>query len=144
MNVIFKVRILQSTRFILPLPALLSVLLSACKTPSGAQQVVAPPVEEIVATLEDEVRELPSKRIAWSTYWKLCWHYPGAKAYELQTLTSEGISPKRAAKAIAVFVSKLRRVKTTNPKDFSTARRYCRCKQVSLPIECERYLTTTL
>lgn len=95
MNVIFKVRLLQSTRFILPLAALLGVLLSACETPSGARPAVAPPVEEIVATLEDEVRELPSKRIAWSTYWKLCWQgYPGAKAYELQTLTSEGASPK--------------------------------------------------
>lgn len=94
MNVIFKVRSLQSTRFILPLAALLGVLLSACDTPSGALQVVKPPVSEIVATLEDSVQELPGKRIAWSTYWKLCWQsYPGAKTYELQTLTSEGVSP---------------------------------------------------
>lgn len=94
MNVIFKVRSLQSTRFILPLAALLGVLLSACDTPSGALQVVKPPVSEIVATLEDSVQELPGKRIAWSTYWKLCWqNYPGAKTYELQTLTSEGVSP---------------------------------------------------
>lgn len=92
---IFEAGILQCPRCILPLAALLAVLLSACETPSGAQQVVAPPVGEIVATLEDEVRELPSKRIAWSTYWKLCWQsYPGAKAYELQPLTSEGASPK--------------------------------------------------
>lgn len=94
MNVIFKVRSLPRTRFILPLAALLGVLLSACETPSGARQVVAPPVEDVVATLSDEIQELPSKRIAWSTYWKLCWqNYPGAKAYELQTLTSEGASP---------------------------------------------------
>lgn len=95
MNIIFRVRSLQSNRFILPLAALLLALLSSCETQSSAQQVIAPPVREIVATLEDEVRELPSKRIAWSTYWKLCWQsYPGAKAYELQTLTSEGGSPK--------------------------------------------------
>lgn len=41
------------------------------------------------------MRDLPGGRIAWSTYWKLCWaEYPGAKGYELQTLTSEGISAK--------------------------------------------------
>lgn len=92
---IFEAGPLRGPRFILPLAALLGVLLSACDTPSGALQVVKPPVEEIVATLEDEVQELPGKRIAWSTYWKLCWQsYPGAKTCELQTLTSEGVSPK--------------------------------------------------
>lgn len=46
-----------------------------------------------MATLEDEVRELPGERIAWSTHWKLCWEsYPEAKAYEIQTLTGEGAS----------------------------------------------------
>jgi len=41
------------------------------------------------------VRELPGDRIAWSTYWKLCWDVsPQATAYELQTVTSEGSSPK--------------------------------------------------
>jgi hypothetical protein len=32
-----------------------------------------------------------NSRLAWSTYWKLCWEeYPGATAYELQALTGEG------------------------------------------------------
>ena len=100
----FEAGLLQAPRFILPLAALLGILLSACDTPSGVQQVVNPsvedkvvnpPVEDIIATLEDEVQDLPGKRIAWSTYWKLCWQsYPAAKAYELQTLTGEGVSPK--------------------------------------------------
>ena len=85
---------LQGPSFILLLTALLGVLLSACDTPSGEQQVVKPPFEGIVVTLEDSVQELPGKRIAWSTYWKLCWQsYPGAKTYELQTVTAEGASP---------------------------------------------------
>jgi hypothetical protein len=42
-------------------------------------QVVQPPVTGLVATLEDEMHDLPNARIAWSTYWKLCWSaYPGA------------------------------------------------------------------
>jgi len=50
-------------------------------------------VQNLVSTLEDEVHELPNERLAWSTFWKLCWDKtPGANAYELQTLTSEGSS----------------------------------------------------
>lgn len=49
----------------------------------------------MVAILEDEVRDLPEKRIAWSTFWKLCWEaYRGAIGYELEFLTSEGVSPR--------------------------------------------------
>lgn len=69
--------------------ALLSLF--ACGS-SGPSQVVQPPVTGLVATLEDEVRELPNARIAWSTDWKLCWSpYPGATGYELQPLTGEGV-----------------------------------------------------
>lgn len=87
---------LQNAHVILPLAALLGVLAGSCVKQSSAQQelVPIPPVKEIVATLEDEVQDLPDARIAWSTYWKLCWHYPGATVYELQTLTGEGASPK--------------------------------------------------
>ncbi|MCC5667726.1 hypothetical protein LC653_28570 [Nostoc sp. CHAB 5784] len=99
MNVrrIFEALHLHNAQFILPLAALLEVLVGACVNPSSTQQklVPIPPLKEIVATLEDEVQELSDNRIAWSTYWKLCWQsYPGAKAYELQTLTGEGASPK--------------------------------------------------
>ncbi|UOG73710.1 hypothetical protein MTX78_16490 [Hymenobacter tibetensis] len=46
-------------------------------------------------TLLDTVTTLPNGQIAWSTYWRLCWEpYPGAQAYEMQTATDEGISPK--------------------------------------------------
>lgn len=51
-------------------------------------------VRGMVASLEDEVRELSEERIAWSTFWKLCWEaYPGATGYEMELLTSEGASP---------------------------------------------------
>ncbi len=54
-----------------------------------------PPPSGMKMTLEDEVRDLPDGRIAWSTYWKLCWEpYAGAVAYEMQTLTGEGTSRK--------------------------------------------------
>jgi hypothetical protein len=52
-----------------------------------------PAVDGFVATLERDVRRLPRRRIAWSTYWLLCWaRYPRARAYELETLTGEGAS----------------------------------------------------
>ncbi|MGH1395386.1 MAG: hypothetical protein ACRAVC_15340 [Trichormus sp.] len=58
-------------------------------------QVVQPPVMGLVSTLSDEVEELPSDMIRWSTYWQLCWElYPEAKAYELQKVLAEGKSPK--------------------------------------------------
>ncbi len=70
-----------------------ALLLSACGGAGGPPQIVPPAVGGLTATLEDEVRDLPGDRIAWTTYWKLCWAaYPGATAYELQPLTSEGAS----------------------------------------------------
>jgi hypothetical protein len=74
---------------------LAALTLSGCGSASGPAQVVQPPVTGLVATLEDESRDLNAGRIAWSTYWKLCWSvYPGAIAYELQPLTGEGASSK--------------------------------------------------
>ncbi|GAB1545117.1 hypothetical protein NUACC21_77930 [Scytonema sp. NUACC21] len=62
---------------------------------SDRRQVVQPPVAGLVSTLSDEVEDLPAELIRWSTYWQLCWQaYPGAKAYELQTVLMEGKSPK--------------------------------------------------
>ena len=53
------------------------------------------PVDELVATLADEVTDLDNGRIKWETNWELCWAaYPGAQAYELETVTSEGTSPE--------------------------------------------------
>jgi len=84
-------------RFALLAICVLAGLLTACSSaPSTAAPQVAPrTVSGLVSTLEDEVRDLPDGQIAWSTYWKLCWdEYPGAQGYEMQTMTSEGRSPK--------------------------------------------------
>lgn len=75
----------------------LALLASSCGTSSGGvrEENRLTPVQGLTATLEDEIRDLADGRIKWSTYWKLCWdEYPGAEAYELQTMTSEGTSPK--------------------------------------------------
>jgi hypothetical protein len=48
-----------------------------------------------VATLHDEIVELPGNQIRWNTYWQMNWPaWPGAVAYELLTLTSEGTAPR--------------------------------------------------
>jgi hypothetical protein len=62
---------------------------------SNQPQVVQPPITGLVSTLSDEVQELPSDLIRWSTYWQLCWEpYPEAKEYELQKVLGDGASPK--------------------------------------------------
>jgi hypothetical protein len=67
----------------------------ACGAKAEKQVTVSPPVQNLTATLEDEVHDLPGGEIEWSTYWRLCWaNYDGASAYELQSLTSEGASNK--------------------------------------------------
>ncbi|ODG98274.1 hypothetical protein A4S05_09830 [Nostoc sp. KVJ20] len=67
----------------------------AAEITSNQPQVVQPSVTGLVSTLSDEVEELPSGLIRWSTYWQLCWEpYPEAKEYELQTVLVEGKSPK--------------------------------------------------
>ncbi len=73
------------------LGANLLLLPTSCASSEAPEVVSGPPVEGLSATLKDEVRNLPVDRIAWSTYWELCWEpYPGAEAYELETLTGEG------------------------------------------------------
>ncbi|WP_242059119.1 MULTISPECIES: hypothetical protein [Nostoc] len=67
----------------------------AAEITSNQPQVVQPSVTGLVSTLSDEVEELPSDLIRWSTYWQFCWEpYPEAKEYELQTVLVEGKSPK--------------------------------------------------
>ena len=71
------------------------LLATACSKKAGGRASVYPPVQNLVATLDDEVQDLPDGQIKWSTYWRLCWGaYAGAGAYELQALTSEGESDK--------------------------------------------------
>ncbi|WP_017314413.1 hypothetical protein [Mastigocladopsis repens] len=85
------------------------------EVPSSPPQVVKPTVTGFVATLEDEVKELPKQRIAWSTYWKLCWQpYPGAKAYELQGVTMEGMSSKLKHQSDRCY--RLQAARGENPK----------------------------
>jgi hypothetical protein len=68
---------------------------AACGRKAEKPATVSPPVQNLTATLEDEVHDLPGGEIEWSTYWRLCWpSYEGASEYELQSLTSEGASNK--------------------------------------------------
>ena len=93
---------LQCLRLIVLFTLIFGLILSVDSRPSLAAditsnqpQVVQPPVTGVVTTLSDEVEELPSDLIRWSTYWQLCWEpYPEAKEYELQTVLVDGASPK--------------------------------------------------
>lgn len=72
----------------------LMLALSACGSPARQPVVVGPAVAGLTTTLEDETHDLPDAHVEWSTYWQLCWDaYPAATAYELESLTSEGVSP---------------------------------------------------
>ncbi len=69
----------------------------ACDSPSSTVNTSqsTQPVTGLTTSLEDEIKDLPNGQISWSTYWKLCWEpYPEAIAYELQIMTSEGVSPR--------------------------------------------------
>lgn len=80
---------------VLALAEIIWLLISVSSAAPPVHKETAGPVQRMVASLEDEVKDLPQKRIAWSTFWKLCWdEFPGARGYELQTLTSEGRSPR--------------------------------------------------
>jgi hypothetical protein len=95
------------------LALLLAALATACAAPNPAPpvaapalapSVVAPALADLTATLEDQTTELPGGRMAWSTYWKLCWaSYPGAVAYELQALTGEGAASKLQRQSASCF-----------------------------------------
>ncbi|MBE9005542.1 hypothetical protein IQ259_10910 [Fortiea sp. LEGE XX443] len=93
---------LQCLRLVLLFTLIFGLILSidsgyslAADITSNQPQVVQPPVNGLVSTLSDEIKELPSELIRWSTYWQLCWEpYPEAKEYELQTVLVEGKSPK--------------------------------------------------
>ncbi|MBE8991969.1 hypothetical protein [Nostoc sp. LEGE 12450] len=93
---------LQCLRLIVLFTLIFGLILSfdhssslAADISANQPQVVQPPITGLVSTLSDEVEELPSDLIRWSTYWQLCWEpYPEAKEYELQTVLVEGKSPK--------------------------------------------------
>jgi hypothetical protein len=72
--------------------ALAALALAACDSSDEERRVSRPrAVDGFVATLERDVRRLPGRRIAWSTYWRLCWaRYPDTRVYEVETLTGEG------------------------------------------------------
>jgi hypothetical protein len=64
--------------------------------------VTGAPLDGLASRLEDQVRDLPDGQTAWRTDWVLRWDpCPGAVADELQALTSEGASPRLAAKPAA-------------------------------------------
>ncbi|MBV9791993.1 MAG: hypothetical protein JOZ51_27655 [Chloroflexi bacterium] len=70
------------------------LVLPACSSSTQPALIVGPAVAGLTTTLQDELHDLPDARLAWSTFWQLCWSaYPSATAYELESLTSEGASP---------------------------------------------------
>lgn len=77
---------------------------AACGTKAEKQATVSPPVQNLTATLDDEVHDLPDGEIRWTTYWRLCWaKYEGAREYELQAVTPEGASPKLSRQSDTCF-----------------------------------------
>jgi hypothetical protein len=71
------------------------LLTTACGMKAERHETVSPPVQHLVAELEDQVHDLPHGQIRWSTHWHLCWaDYEGARGYDLQALTAEGASNK--------------------------------------------------
>ncbi len=63
--------------------------------PTPLVEDAGPPPQHLVARLDDERHVLADGRIAWRTWWELCWDdYPEATAYEVQTVTGEGTSPR--------------------------------------------------
>jgi len=72
-----------------------SILILLCSISlAGSLEVVTPPVSGLESGFEDIAQNLSGGRIRWSTYWRLCWtEYPGARAYELQAQTIEGVAP---------------------------------------------------
>ena len=72
-----------------------AILMLLCSVSlAGGPELVKPPVSGLESTLEDVAQDLSGGRIRWSTHWRLCWtQYPGARAYELQAQTIEGVAP---------------------------------------------------
>lgn len=64
-------------------------------SPTASPQVVRESLTGLNSSLVDEVKDLPEEKIAWNTYWQLCWQaHTSAQAYELETFTGEGASRK--------------------------------------------------
>ena len=88
-------RSLERARVLTAVIVLALLLAAACGRKAEKRVSVAPPVQNLSATLEDVVHELSGEKIEWSTYWRLCWSdYEGVSEYQLQALTSEGASDK--------------------------------------------------
>ena len=123
---------------------LASGALSAC---GSASRATAPPhgpgaLGDLTAALEDEVRVLPDSRIAWTTYWRLCWRpYPGATAYELETVTREGTSPALLRQQGRCFRIEVAAGENPRSRGSSTAISSSRSRPGSSPTGCGRSST---
>lgn len=77
--------------------ALLGVVSAALGLGEGArgpEQQRSAAITGLRATLLDQETPLATGAVAWTTRWRLCWDpVPGASAYLLTTVTSEGVSP---------------------------------------------------
>ena len=86
---------LERARVLTAVTVLALLLAAACGRKAQQRVSVAPPVQNLSATLDDEIHELSGEKIKWSTSWRLCWaDYKGVSEYQLQALTSEGASDK--------------------------------------------------
>lgn len=80
----------------------IAVTLALAAAGAGAHEAAPPPADPLAAgpaltgfhaALRDSQRRLGGGRLRLSTQWTLCWQpVPGAQRYEVQLLTSEGVS----------------------------------------------------
>ncbi|HQR31902.1 MAG TPA: hypothetical protein PLK30_04125, partial [Blastocatellia bacterium] len=88
-------------------------------TPTESPKIIASSVTGLIASLEDETKDLPDGKMAWVTFWKLCWkEYPEATEYELETFTGEGSARKLRRQAESCFRVEVAKGKNEKSKGF--------------------------
>ena len=87
--------------------------------PTESPKIIPSSLTGLVASLEDETTDLPEGKMAWTTFWKLCWKdYPEATEYELETFTGEGSAKKLRRQAATCFRVEVAKVKNEKSKGF--------------------------
>lgn len=87
--------------------------------PTESPKIIPSSLTGLVASLEDETRDLPDGKLAWTTFWKLCWkEYPEAVEYEIETFTGEGSAKKLRRQAEPCFRVEIAKGKNEKSKGF--------------------------